>query len=154
MGLPAQNLERIALLPQKRPVDKSEGAVALGKSQESGGGHDPRSKRPHDADLSDRPLKRPTPNAIHASWEAAKLRREKEASLMFVPAAGKKTVFRDDIVLQAPVLQPQLAPKAEPPSKPPEKSSMCEKEHPSWAAKQAQKDKASGGFQGKKTVFG
>jgi hypothetical protein len=155
MGVTVRNVEGMTLPLQSQPADTLKDDVTAGNSHEWKGGHNTHTKRRLGADLPERPLKRPTPNAIHASWEAAKIRREKEASLMFVPSAGTKTVFDDERSPQDSVSISQTGSKLGNISKPPEpeKRIAAEIVHPSWIAKQAQKDKASAGFQGKKIVF-
>jgi hypothetical protein len=113
-------------------------------------------KRSHDNSPSDqKPKKKKSENAIHASWEAAKLRREKEAARMVVPAQGKKIVFGEDGGVTAG--RPSSAPtksSAPPRAAAPAAGAVADKQHPSWAAKQAQQAKLAAGFQGKKTTFG
>jgi hypothetical protein len=47
-------------------------------------------------DGSGRPAKKSATNEIHSSWEAAKIRKEKEKEVMKLPFQGKKKVFGED----------------------------------------------------------
>ena len=121
-----------------------------------GSGHGSKKRPRDDATYASKPIgakKSKAANAIHGSWEAAKLRREKEAATMFAPSQGKKIKFGDDgSVAQVVAAAPQAAPSAtcRAPAAP---AVSAEQNHPSWAAKQAQKALAAGGFQGKKITF-
>lgn len=114
-------------------------------------------KRGRDDNSSDqKPKKKKSENAIHASWEAAKLRREKEAARMVVPAQGMKIVFGEDGGVTAARSSTPTNTSATPRAAVPTAAvaAAADKQHPSWAAKQAQQAKLAAGFQGKKTTFG
>jgi hypothetical protein len=110
-------------------------------------------KRPAEDRLTDqRPAKKSS--TLHASWEAAQLRREKEASMMFLPGCGRRTVFeeveRDQSIPKVTVRA--IAPSVEK-SIPFAGSSSTVQDHPSWIAKQALRAKLNSGFQGTKKTF-
>jgi hypothetical protein len=149
-GLPTDRSQNLP--PSQRginPLSKAGKAARHSSAGEAAESERWGAKRARDDEGSGERPKKKRQNAIHASWEAAKVRREKEASMIVVPSRGKKTVFGDDGgAAERPASASHATPRAAPKG-----AAEAEEQHPSWAAKQAQKTKMAASFQGKKTTF-
>lgn len=122
-------------------------------------------------------------DTIHSSWEAAKIRKEKEKEIMSLPFQGKRKVFGDNDddtegnytampttrtasnssssnsastssrADQYRSSKPDHMQKIQTKSTINNSNDGGDNVHPSWAAKQAQAAKLAGGFQGTKIKF-